>query len=69
MYACLKEGKDSVKNQHVRFQLPVCPFDTRLPGLSVIEATHSMLGGGVPLMSTPPCRCYACHTCSLYGGT
>ena len=24
----------------------------RLPGLSVIEAPHSMLGGGVPLMST-----------------
>jgi len=28
-----------------------------------------MLGGGVPLMSTPPWRCYARHTCSLYGGT
>ena len=34
----------------------------RLPGLSVIEAPRCVLGGGVPLMSTPPCRCYACHS-------
>jgi len=41
----------------------------RLPGLSVIEAPSSVLGGAVPLMSTPPCRCYPRHTRSLYGGT
>jgi len=40
----------------------------RLPGLSVIEAPHSVLGGGVPLMSTPPRRSYARHTRSLHGG-
>ena len=51
----------SVVNQRVRFQLPVCP------GLSVIEAPRSVLGGGVLLMSTPPCR-YVRHTRSLYGG-
>ena len=55
MYACKRQGKASVVNQCVRFQLLVCPFDTlRLPGLSVIEAPRSVLGWGVPLMSTPP---------------
>jgi len=41
----------------------------RLPGLSVIVAPRSVLGGGLPLMSTLPCRCYARHTRSLHGGT
>jgi len=36
-----------------------------LPGLSVIEAPRSVLGGGVPLMSTLPCRCYAHHPQSV----
>ena len=36
-----------------------------LPGLSVIEAPGSVLGGGLPLMSTPPCRCYASHRQSV----
>ena len=41
----------------------------RLPGLSVTEAPRSVLSGGVPLMSTPPCRCYVRYTRSLQGGT